>query len=295
MNRTEHIRDTDHHRMTMRTSREVRIRMPALADAARRFDCTAPAVIDPTVYSVLRAVWHTYPRAAANWRSVISPVLSTTDDRMGLNAGIPLLDETMIQWEAAPLQQQHRRLLRLFRSPPFSDLEALGDLLRLLDLGPDEQIRWARLYFRAKTNDSRPELLFGGFIIQPFLYAFARQVLAGFRQEDWRRKHCPVCGGRPYHGYFHHRSRHKILICGRCQFPWTVPRLRCSFCENTRQESLGYLYQDHSEHHRIDFCTACRTILPITMHPESDSPFPLHDHLVSLPLQLAVERKQHDA
>ena len=266
--------------------------MPSLGEAARRLAGSAPSAIDPDVYSVLRAVWQTYPRAAAAWRAVIPAEHPTEERWTRLSEGTPLLDGTMVQWDASPLRQQYRRLVRIFRSPSFSHLDALGDLQRLVTQPTCEPNHWARLFFQAEVNEPGPELVLGGYIIQPFLYMFARRVAPRLKKEDWRRSRCPVCGGTPYHGYLSPPSRRKVLICGKCMCPWTIPRLQCPFCDNTAQESLGYFYLDQSDHQRIDYCTACRSILPITIHPESGRPFPLLDHLVSLPLQNAVERSR---
>jgi formate dehydrogenase maturation protein FdhE len=268
--------------------------MPSLAEAARRLAGPAPAGLDKDAYAVLHAVWQTFPRAATGWRSVLSADQPTPERWAGLKEGAPLLDESMVQWDAAPLRQQHGRLLRLFRAPAFSRLEALADLQRLMTTDSCEPARWARLFFQAEVNDPRPEVLLGGYIIQPFLYMYARRALPGLHQEDWRSSRCPVCGGRPYHGYLHPQSRRKILVCGKCQCPWTAPRLQCPFCENTLQDSLGYFYQEQAPDTRVDYCTACRSILPITQYPESGCPFPLNDHLTSMPLQSAVGRRQNE-
>jgi Protein involved in formate dehydrogenase formation len=294
MERSTETKNTDSHRPMMRSAGSTRIRMPTLADAARRLDGPAPMTVDRDAYAALRAIWHTFPLAAAAWRSVISPDHPTAARWRGLDEGIPLLDETMFDWEAAALRQQYGRLRRLVRSPPFFAQESLGDLLRLLIPRGNDPLPWSRLFFQADVNDLKPEVLLGGYIIQPFLYGFARRVLPGLHQASWRGSGCPVCGGKPYHGYLHPRTRQKILICGKCQCPWIAGRLRCPFCENTMQDSLGYFYRDSPECRRVDFCTACRALLPITPYPESGCPFPLHDHLTSMSLLDAVGRRRDD-
>jgi formate dehydrogenase maturation protein FdhE len=83
------------------------------------------------------------------------------------------------------------------------------------------------------------------------------------------------------------------MICGKCLCPWTASRLQCAFCENTLQEYLGYFYEERAPRQRIDYCTACRSVLPITLESESTRSMPLHDHLASLPFLAAVERSSH--
>lgn len=294
MNRAESTGDANPRFATLRTPRAARLQMPSLAEAARRMAGPAPEGVDGDAYRVLSAVWRTFPRAAAGWKEVLSPDQPTPDRWAGLKAGIPLLDETMIGWEAAPLRRQCGRLRRLFLSPAFSQMEALSDIHGLLDADPGDSGRWARFFFKAEVNDPRPEVLLGGYLIQPFLYVFARRVLPGLAQEDWRGIGCPVCGGKPYHGYLHPQSRRKILVCGKCQCPWIAPRLQCPFCENTLQDALGYFYREQAQDTRVDFCDTCRSILPITNCPESGRPFPLNDHLASMPLMSAVERMQNE-
>lgn len=254
-----------------------------------------PPAVDPEAYSFLRSAWQTYPRAAAAWRAVVPPDQPTAERWAGLADGTPLLDESVVRWDAAPLRQQCRRLLRVFRSPSFSRSNAVGDLSRLLTRDDRQPVQWARLFLRAEVGDPRPELVIGGYVIQPFLYVFARRVLPRVNREGWRRNRCPVCGGGPYHGYLDPETRRRVLVCGKCLCPWTAPRLQCPFCDNTLQEQLGYYFEEQVPRHRIDYCEACRSVLPVTIESESTRPFPLHDHLASMPLQVAVERSSHDA
>jgi hypothetical protein len=268
--------------------------MLSLGEITRRMAGPAPPAVDLEAYSVLRAVWRTYPRAAAEWTAVIPPDQPTEERWKGLRVGTPLLDESTVLWDAAPLRRQYRRLLRVFSRLSLDPLEDAEDLKGLLAPRDGDPIEWARLFLRAEVGDPRPELIVGGYILQPFLYVFARRVLPRLNREEWRGNRCPVCGGSPYHGYLDPESRRKTLICGKCFCPWTAPRLQCPFCDNTLQEQLGYYYQEQAPRERIDYCTACRSLLPVTLESESARPFPLHDHLASLFLQVAVERSSHD-
>jgi hypothetical protein len=268
--------------------------MLTLGEITRRMAGPAPPDVAPEAYEVLRAVWRTYPRAASEWTAVIPPEEPTEERWAGLRDGDPLLRESLIQWGAGPLLRQYRRLRRVFRSLAFESPDGTGDLQLLLTRRDGEPIEWARRFFGSDAGDPRPELVIGGWVLQPFLYAFARRAVPRLNGEEWRRNRCPVCGGSPYHGYLDPESRRRTLICGKCFCPWTAPRLQCPFCDNTLQEQLGYFYQEQAPRERIDYCTACRSVLPITLASESTHPFPLHDHLASLPLQVAVERSSHD-
>lgn len=283
--------DTGLRPATIRPHRAIRLQMPTLTQAARSLERPPPSGIDDDAYAVLRAVWHTFPRAGSSWRSVITlgPVPALHSRRS--QAGQPLLDASAILWDATPLRQQHGRLLRILGTAGFARLEPLRSLTRRLLEPGGEPATLARLFFRAEANDNRPDILLGGYILQPFLYTFARRVLPGLNQDDWQADRCPVCGGGPYHAYLHPRSRQRILICGKCQCPWLAPRLRCPFCGNTRQDALGYCYQGQRAVERVDYCTRCRALLPVSPYPETGHPFALLDHLVTMPLRDAAERR----
>lgn len=268
--------------------------MLSLGEVTRRLAGPAPPTVDPENYSLLRAVWRTYPRAASEWTAVIPPDQPTDERLSGLQDGTPLLDETTVRWDAAPLRRQCRRLLKVFLSPSLSHLDGLGDLQRLLARRDGDPVDWARSFLRDEFGGPRPELVIGGYVLQPFLYVFARRVLPRLSREEWGRNRCPVCGGCPYHGYLDPESRRKVLICGKCLCPWSAPRLQCAFCGDTLQEHLGYFYEEQAPRQRVDFCTDCRSILPITLESESNRSMPLHDHLSSLPFLAAVERRSHD-
>lgn len=269
--------------------------MLPLSEAVRRLAAPAPPGIDPRAYAILQAVWRTYPRAAAAWQEVIHPDQLTPARWQAWQAGAALLDETMVDWQAPPLSQQQGRLLRICRSPVFIGLAVLDDLQRLLTASSRAPGHWARLFFLTEAEETGPELLLGCYILQPFLYAVARRVQARLQRENRGLNRCPVCGGRPYHGYLHPQSRQKVLVCGKCQGPWIFPRLQCPFCGDTKPESHGFLYSEDAEHRRIDYCTSCDRIIPISRFPDSGCPCPLLDHLNAMTLLETIERRPTDA
>ena len=268
--------------------------MLSLDEIVRLMAGPTPPGVDSEAYSVLRAIWHTYPRAATAARAVIPPDQPTRERWAGLRGGDALLDAAVILWDAPALRQQVRRLVRVLGSPSLPRLDELPELREVVTRDGGEPIRWARLFLEADAADPRPELLLGGYVIQPFLYAYARRVLPRLRREGRSSCRCPVCGGRPYHGYLDPESRQKVLVCGRCLCPFPAPRLQCPFCQNARPELLGYCYEEPAARRRVDYCTACRSVLAITLQPESSRRFPLHDHLASMPLLATIERSFHD-
>jgi hypothetical protein len=267
--------------------------MLSLVEVRRLMDDPAPPAADPGVYQVLRAVWRTYPLAAAAWRTVISTDVPTAARREDQQERWPLLDVTRIRWDAAALPRQVRRLRRALRCAPPDGPDLVGELRVLLGRGEDDVIALARGFLTEDVGDGRTEPLVGGWVLQPFLYSFARWARTRLGATGRERSRCPVCGGRPCHGYLDTQTGRKVLVCARCLCPWSAPRLECPFCGNTSQELLGYYYDAEAPRRRIDACTACRSILPITLEPETGRSFPLLDHLASMPLRAAVERSTH--
>ncbi|MFH0846726.1 MAG: formate dehydrogenase accessory protein FdhE [Chloroflexota bacterium] len=94
--------------------------------------------------------------------------------------------------------------------------------------------------------------------LKPFLAGYARVLLAGFKSEDWRRRYCPVCGGKPDFAYLDKENGARWLLCGRCDAEWLFVRLECPFCGTQNQNQLAYLVSDEEPpHYRLYVCNNC--------------------------------------
>ena len=74
---------------------------------------------------------------------------------------------------------------------------------------------------------------------------------------NWKWGYCPLCGSEPHMARFSKKGA-RFLHCGLCGEEWRFPRLKCAFCNNSEQETLGYFTVDGEEGPRVDFCEKCR-------------------------------------
>ena len=94
------------------------------------------------------------------------------------------------------------------------------------------------------------------FALLAVLRAYARGMGREAEGEDAR---CPVCGGEADVAYLDEEGfRH--LVCGVCDSRWTVPRIACPYCGETRHERLRYYPYD--PHYRLYQCLTCGATLP---------------------------------
>jgi FdhE protein len=92
----------------------------------------------------------------------------------------------------------------------------------------------------------------------PLLQACARR-LSGEVPASWWEGYCPLCGAWPVLAEYVGLERKRQLRCGRCGTGWTLPMLRCVFCDETDHEQLGYLAPDGDEEMRkVEVCKTCK-------------------------------------
>jgi formate dehydrogenase maturation protein FdhE len=93
--------------------------------------------------------------------------------------------------------------------------------------------------------------------IRPSIEAARDQLLAGFEQDSWRKRSCPVCGAPPTLSVLKGQPALRHSICSRCGCQWRVDRVSCSVCGNRDPEALQYFHGEGQTAHRIDSCDAC--------------------------------------
>lgn len=269
------------------------VRMPSLSEVACRLGLLPPPEgVEAEEYAFLRAIWGIYPGYTAAWTQVIPKQVFQRDVSSRLRTGRPVLEAKDIRFDAPPVEWLRNRLVKLLtqvtlpakqgENDPISSLLSQGS-----DAGPS-----ARTFFTSPPNDLRPQVMVGAFLLRPFLYMAARKASHLIQHVDFCDGTCPVCGGAPFHGMIDSLTRRKVLCCGKCHFLWTVARVRCPYCGNTEPDSQGYYFQEARPKYRIDYCLACRKILPITLQEEADkSPLLLYDHLATMDLRSSVERR----
>lgn len=128
--------------------------------------------------------------------------------------------------------------LELFKTILKQDEKAMSKIQRDIDL--DEKV----LQF------------VGQMAMRPSLQAL-RSVLLKEKIETWDYGYCPVCGSQPDIGYFT-KTGQRFLHCELCGEEWPYPRLKCPFCSNEDQNTMGYFQAEAEEGFRVYFCRKCQ-------------------------------------
>ncbi|MCP4579021.1 MAG: formate dehydrogenase accessory protein FdhE [Deltaproteobacteria bacterium] len=103
-----------------------------------------------------------------------------------------------------------------------------------------------------------PVLLFlGKTALRPSLLALRHLMGESLHEKEWGHGHCPLCGSQPDMAYFTKRGKRR-LHCELCGEEWAFARIGCPFCNNEKQEDLGYFEAEGEEGLRVYFCRSCR-------------------------------------
>lgn len=97
-------------------------------------------------------------------------------------------------------------------------------------------------------------------VLKPFLSAHSEVLLAKVDQESWRRRYCPICGGRPDFAYLDKERGARWLLCSRCDAEWLFQRLECPYCGCQDQDALAY-FTDDKGLYRLYVCQRCKRYL----------------------------------
>lgn len=82
----------------------------------------------------------------------------------------------------------------------------------------------------------------------------------------WQRGYCPVCGAWPSLVEIRGLERERRLRCGSCSADWSLPLLRCAFCDEGDHAKLGSLLAEGEEHlRRVETCESCHGYLKVVM------------------------------
>lgn len=127
--------------------------------------------------------------------------------------------------------------------------------------------------------------------MKPFLSAYAEVLLPEIKQEFWRRRYCPICGGRPDFAYLDKERGARWLLCSRCDAEWLFQRLECPGCGSQDQKSLAY-YTDDKGLSRLYVCEECKGYLKAIdlRQTEEEILLPL-ERLLSLELDVQAQRQ----
>ena len=96
--------------------------------------------------------------------------------------------------------------------------------------------------------------------LRPFLTSQAKALLGLVKQEHWRRRYCPICGGSSDFAFLDKDIGARWLLCSRCDTEWLFQRLECPYCGNQDQNTLAYFIDDKGLY-RLYVCEQCHTYI----------------------------------
>lgn len=99
---------------------------------------------------------------------------------------------------------------------------------------------------------------------------------------------CPRCGGRAVAGVLRERGHGagRFLVCGLCASEWSVPRVVCPACRESRVEALPVFRDGDLPAVRLDVCETCRIYVKgvdLSVDGHADA---VVDDLATVPLDL---------
>ena len=100
----------------------------------------------------------------------------------------------------------------------------------------------------------------------------AESWLPQSRLDEWKRFHCPTCGGLPGlveicqdqggNGNIKAASR-RYMHCPFCGSRWAVPALRCPACDSIKSGDAKYYFTPDEPELRIDYCKSCNHYIKV--------------------------------
>ncbi len=193
---------------------------------------------------------------------VLKIALNSEAIRERIESGLPLITFAELTLDWSLLQDTVAEVIALFAD--FRDL--YGEPPRSLRELSKEAVRaWfesARLPATATADDANEEFLEAIIhaTLKPFLVSHAKALLNLVSQEGWRRRYCPICGGRPDFAFLDKERGARWLLCSRCDAEWLFQRLECPYCGTQNQNALAY-FTDEDGLYRLYVCQQCHTYI----------------------------------
>lgn len=185
-----------------------------------------------------------------------------------LRQGLPLLkfDDLSLGWNL--VQEQFRRVIDTIAEyvvKEVGDVQGLRNLVSNIPLLQQVARDWYQglpLSSIATEQCVSEEFLSATVqaTLRPFLMAHSEALCGLVKQEWWRRRNCPVCGGKPDFAFLDKQLGGRWLLCSRCDAQWLFQRLECPYCGTQNKDDLFYLTDDH-EIYRLYTCEKCHSYI----------------------------------
>lgn len=232
---------------------------------------------------------------------VAKPSLAENLVRDRLHRGIPLLSFKDFSPDWHQVQAVFKQVFVWATKDsegPSGEVESLRNVTRNRSLLRKVVGTWYRGHSLTTfaTVQGIDEVLFTsvtGATLKPFLFSYSRLLLPKVDQELWRRKYCPICGGKPDFAYLDEERGARWLLCSRCDAEWLFLRLECPYCGTQNQEALGYFADEEESYlYRLYVCEQCRTYIKAIdlRHAESEVLLPL-ERVLTLDMDRQAQEK----
>ena len=131
--------------------------------------------------------------------------------------------------------------------------------------------------------------------IKPTLTAQAEALIDSIPLKQWRRRYCPICGGKPDFAYLEKEAGARWLLCSRCDTAWLFQRVECPYCGNEDQEKLKY-FPDDTGLYRLYVCDRCQSYVKAIdlRQTESETLLPL-ERVLTLDLDRQAQEMGYHA
>lgn len=211
-------------------------------------------------------------RIQSEVKSRVVVKLSMADSLMSdrLRNGVPLLsfEDFSPDWdEVGKVFQQIVVWAAKGSEYPPQEIESLRNITRntlLLKKAAKAWYQGSSLTTMARELSINDKLLASvvGAALKPFLSAYANLLLPKVNQELWRRKYCPICGGKPDFAYLDKERGARWMLCSHCDAEWLFLRLRCPYCGTQNQDALAHFtYEEEPSLYRLYVCEECHTYI----------------------------------
>ncbi len=75
---------------------------------------------------------------------------------------------------------------------------------------------------------------------------------------EWKKAHCPICGGAPYGSVLEQKEGYRSLLCSLCGHKWRFSRTTCPACDENTLEQLPVYTAEPFEDERAEGCLTCK-------------------------------------
>ena len=176
----------------------------------------------------------------------------------------------------------------------------LGDALALLQRSDDRQRKMWGIALLGGQYDAVPAAVvpFVGAALQAAWSHWLLNLPSESLKAADSLAQCPACGSPAMAGVVRNRGRHnglRYLACSLCACEWHVVRVKCVYCESSKD--LRYTSLDDDRHApgkaplRAECCPGCNTYLKQNYLENDAAAEPLADDLASLALDMRLDEE----